>query len=154
MLWLEKGCLASRKHLDILLYWWVIIGGTSGYVFGAMLSFWLEKLTSRVFRKGWIAQWSTLVYLPFFFFFLLFKSVPVAHGSSQARGWIRAAAAGPYHSHSNVGSEPHLQPTPPLWQCQILNPRKKARNQTRILMDTGWVLNPPSRNGNSSSVCF
>ena len=35
----------------------------------------------------------------------------VACGSSQARGQIRATAAGLYHSHSNVGSGLHLQPT-------------------------------------------
>ena len=36
-----------------------------------------------------------------------------AYGSSQARGRIGATAAGLYHSHSNVGSEPCL-PTPQL----------------------------------------
>ena len=41
-------------------------------------------------------------------------AVPEAHGSSQARGQIRVAASGLYHSHSNTGSEPHLQPTPQL----------------------------------------
>jgi len=38
----------------------------------------------------------------------------MACGGSQARGLIRAAAAGLHHSHSNEGSEPHLQPTPKL----------------------------------------
>ena len=45
-----------------------------------------------------------------FFSFLLFKAKPAAYGSSQARSWIRAAAAGLCHSHSNAGSEPHLWP--------------------------------------------
>ena len=31
--------------------------------------------------------------------------------SPQARGQVRAAAAGPHHSHSNARSEPHLQTT-------------------------------------------
>jgi len=37
-------------------------------------------------------------------------------GDSQARGLIGAVAAGLHHSHShsNVGSEPCLQPTPQL----------------------------------------
>ena len=39
----------------------------------------------------------------------LFRAAPVAYGSSQARSWIGAAAAGLHHSHSNMGSEPHLQ---------------------------------------------
>ena len=38
----------------------------------------------------------------YLFFFLLFRATPVAHGSSQARGQIRAAAAGLQYSHSNT----------------------------------------------------
>ena len=34
-------------------------------------------------------------------------------------------------------------------QCQILNPLSKARESTRILMDTSKVCNPLSHNGNS-----
>ena len=49
-------------------------------------------------------------FLAFFFFFVLFRTTPVANGSSQARGQIRAVAASLHHSHSNAGSEPHLQP--------------------------------------------
>ena len=48
----------------------------------------------------------------FFFFFLLFRAAPEAYGVSQARGLIGAVATGLHHSHSNVGSELHLQPTP------------------------------------------
>ena len=52
-------------------------------------------------------------FLVFFFFFLSFsRAAPVAYGGSQARGLIRAVAAGLRQSHSNVGSEPHLRPTP------------------------------------------
>ena len=40
-------------------------------------------------------------------------------------------------------SQPHL------WQHQILNPLGEARDQTRIFMDTSWVLNLLSHNGNS-----
>ena len=38
--------------------------------------------------------------------FFLFTAAPVAHGGSQARGPIRAAAVGLYHSHGNTGSKP------------------------------------------------
>ena len=38
----------------------------------------------------------------------------MAYGSAQARGQIGAVAVGLHHSHSNSGSEPHLQPTPQL----------------------------------------
>ena len=36
------------------------------------------------------------------FFFLLFRATPVAHGSSQARGQTRVAAASLHHSHNNA----------------------------------------------------
>ena len=39
-------------------------------------------------------------------------AAPMAYGSSQARSGIRAVASSLHHSHSNEGSEPHLQPTP------------------------------------------
>uniref|UniRef100_A0A8D0W5M5 Microfibril associated protein 2 n=1 Tax=Sus scrofa TaxID=9823 RepID=A0A8D0W5M5_PIG len=42
------------------------------------------------------------------FFFHLFRAAPVAYGGSQARGRIRAVAAGLRHNHSNSGSELHL----------------------------------------------
>ena len=50
----------------------------------------------------------------FFFFFGLFRTVPAACGGSQARGRIRAIAANLHQSHSNTGSEPHLQHIPQL----------------------------------------
>ena len=46
-------------------------------------------------------------------FFLIFLGPHPQHMEvSQARGRIRAVATGLYHSHSNVGSELCLQPTP------------------------------------------
>ena len=41
---------------------------------------------------------------------IIFGTKPVAHGSSQARDCIGAAAAYLRHSRSNTGSEPHLGP--------------------------------------------
>ena len=38
----------------------------------------------------------------------------MAYVDSQARDLIGTAAAGLDHSHSNMGSEPHLQPTSQL----------------------------------------
>ena len=49
-----------------------------------------------------------------FFFFDFPRAASAAYGGSQARGLIRAAAAGLCQSHSNTGSEPSLQPTPQL----------------------------------------
>ena len=52
--------------------------------------------------------------LTFTVFFLLCNVTSVAHGGSQARGGIGAVATGLCHSHSNIRSEPHLQPIPQL----------------------------------------
>ena len=49
-----------------------------------------------------------------FFFFLLFRVTPMAYGSCQARARIGAVAANLCLSHSNAGTEPHLQPAPQL----------------------------------------
>ena len=49
-----------------------------------------------------------------FCFAFFFRAAPVACGGFQARGLIGAVATGLHHSHSNTGSEPHLQPTPQL----------------------------------------
>ena len=45
----------------------------------------------------------------------------MAYGGSQARGPIRAIAAGLRHSHSNIGSELRLQPA--LQLMAMLDPR-------------------------------
>ena len=47
-------------------------------------------------------------------FFGLFRATPEALRGSQARGGTGAVAAGLHHSHSNLGSEPHLRPLPQL----------------------------------------
>ena len=47
-------------------------------------------------------------------FFAFSRASPMAYGGPQARGQIGAVAADLHHSHSNAGSEPHLQPTPQL----------------------------------------
>ena len=49
-------------------------------------------------------------FLVFICLFLLFRAIPTANGSSQAKGRIRATAAGLHHGHSNVGSQLHLEP--------------------------------------------
>ena len=50
----------------------------------------------------------------FCFVFSILGPHPPHYGSSQARGQIRALAAGLHHSHSNAESEPHLRSTPQL----------------------------------------
>ena len=71
------------------------------------------------------------------FFLSFFRATPMAYGSSQSRGPIRAIAAGLYHSHSNLSHVYHLHHS--SQQHRILNPLSKARDRTGILMDTSWV---------------
>ena len=78
-------------------------------------------------------------FLFLFFIFLSFEGRTVAHGGSQARGWMGATATSLHHSHSNVGSKPCLWPTPRLTATLILNPLSKARDGTLVLMDTSQI---------------
>ena len=48
----------------------------------------------------------------FYLFFI--RVISTAHGGSQARGLIRAAAASLQNSHSNAGFEPRVWPVPQL----------------------------------------
>ena len=55
---------------------------------------------------------SDKIQYPFLSFFLLsftFRAAPAVYGTSQARGQIGPADTVLHHSHSNTGSEPHLQ---------------------------------------------
>ena len=60
-----------------------------------------------------------------------------AYGGCQARGQIRATAAGLRHSTWDLSRVCDLYHS--SWQCQMLNPLSKARDCTHILMDTSWV---------------
>ena len=74
-----------------------------------------------------------------YLFFVFFSTVTMAYGGSLARGQIGAVAPGLHHSHSSVGSEPHLQHTLQLTANQILNPRSEARDGTHIFMDASHI---------------
>ena len=49
-----------------------------------------------------------------FCLFAFSRAAPAAYGGSQAKDLIGAVATSLHHSHSNVGSELHLPPTPQL----------------------------------------
>ena len=68
-------------------------------------------------------------YIKFLFcFVLLFRAIPAAYRSSQARVRIGAAAAGLHHTQSNTGSEPQHRPVPQLAvMSDPFNPLSKAR---------------------------
>ena len=56
-----------------------------------------------------------LIYLHTYIFGgVFFRASPMTYGSSQAKGLIRAVAAGPCQSHSSARTEPHLPLTPQL----------------------------------------
>ena len=59
-----------------------------------------------------MAESSFFLFLLLFCFVLFFRAIPVAQGSSLVRGRIRSTAVGLCHSHSNMGSQPHLRLTP------------------------------------------
>ena len=74
-----------------------------------------------------------------FCLFCLFRVAPAAYRSSQARGQIRAVAAGLHHSHSNSGSSHVCRLHHSSRQHRIVNPLSEARDRTCILMDAGRV---------------
>lgn len=69
-------------------------------------------------RGGRVRQRTIFLYLDFLFVclfsVLLFRAIPTAYGSSQAKGQIGATAASLHHSHSNAKSELPLQTRPQL----------------------------------------
>ena len=72
------------------------------------------------------------------FFFFLLRAAPAAYESSQAKGQVRAAAAGLPHSHSNVGSEPRLQPMRQL--VAKPDPQPTERGQGSNLHPRGYYV--------------
>ena len=70
-----------------------------------------------------------------FCLFAISWAAPAAYGGAQARGRIRAVAAGLRQSHSNAGSEPCLQPTPQL--PATLDPQPTEQGQGLNLQPHG-----------------
>ena len=58
----------------------------------------------------------------------------MACGGSQARGLIRATAAGLHHSHNNAGSESSLQPIPQLMATPDPEPTDRGQGSNPNLM--------------------
>ena len=68
-----------------------------------------------------------------------FGGCGMAHEGSQARGHIGATAASLCHSHSNMGSEPHLRTTPQFMAMPDPWPTEWGQGSTHVLVDTSWV---------------
>ena len=73
-----------------------------------------------------------------FFSFCFFRAMLAAYGSSQARGWIGAAASSLRYSHSNARSELHPWPMPQLMTTPDPQPTE-ARDPTHILSNSSQV---------------
>jgi len=84
-------------------------------LFNSLASPFLSVGSNKPHFTAMVIPWTFFFF--FFFFFVLFAIswvAPAAYGGSQARGLIGAVATGLHQSHSNMGSEPCLQPTPQL----------------------------------------
>ena len=84
------------------------------------------------------------------FYVCPFRATPMAHGPSQARVWIGTTAACLHHRHSNIRSEPCLQPT--LQLMAMLDPWPTEHGQesenTSLWIWIWLVLLSLSYNGN------
>ena len=102
--------ISSLKHPPCICY----------YPVGQSQSGWPSRVgvggqQARAWREGDMNQreaFAARIYLKYvliydFYFIFLFQAAPSAYGGSQARVWIRAAAASLHHSHSNARSLTH-----------------------------------------------
>ena len=87
-------------------------------------------------------------------FFGLFRAAPTAKGSSQARGWIQATAAGLHVSHSNATSEPHLWHVKACGDAGSLTHWVRPGIEPASSQTLCWVLNPLSHSGISNHWPF
>ena len=168
----------SIYHIYSFIIWWTyelfpICGYyKSWYYEYSYVSFFVHKLsfTLNIYqRTNLLGNMVTLLaYLHVLIGYLLFshifwkdvlRAAPVAYGSSQPRGLIGAAAAGLCHSHSHsiMGSEPHLQPTPRLTESHLTHWARPVIKPT-----SSWILicllllshNGNSRNFSKGEVLF
>ena len=69
---------------------------------------WIKNI-NQLINKDFSSEIEAIFsFLSLFFFFFFFRAAPMAHGNSQTRGQIGAAAANLHHSHSSAGSKPCL----------------------------------------------
>ena len=74
-----------------------------------------------------------------FIYLFFFRAKPAAYGSSQARVQLKLQL--PACATATATRDQ---------QHQILNPLSETRDQTEILMDARWILNPLSHSGNTT----
>ena len=86
----------------------------TAYKFLSIKVEYLHNLCGIPLHGRFVSSLSLIIIIFFFCLFAVSWAAPAAYGGSQARGQIGAVAIGLRQSHSNVGSELHLQPTPQL----------------------------------------
>ena len=73
----------------------------------------------------WMAHFISVLFFFIFFYFCLFRVIPVTYGDSQARGQIGSVATSLHQNHSRATATQDPSHTSDLhhssWQCQILN---------------------------------
>ena len=115
--------LLLRWLYDILLYKLVLFNQSPVEIASDLFSVSYFRNSAEVNTHDcilwhlWVYPENKYLYLFIYFFFFVFcpfRAIPTAYGGSQARGLIKAVAAGLYHSHSNTGFELRLRPTPQL----------------------------------------
>ena len=74
----------------------------------------MRKITNRAKKTKVKKNQKTQKKKKIIYLFCHFRAAPVAYGGSKARAQIASVAVGLHHSHSNLGSEPCLRPTPHL----------------------------------------
>ena len=95
-----------------------------------------EKNVARILGASERIMITAEVMLFSFFIFFIFMAVPVAYGSSQARGPTEAAAEA-YATVTITWDPNHICNLHySSQQSQTLNPLSEARDQTRILRET------------------
>ena len=95
----------------------------------------------------------------FCFVFLSFLGHTAAYGNSQARGQIRAVAAGLHpqtqpHRTQAPSATYTISATPQLMQCWILNTPSEARGRTHVFTDNSQVCYHWATTGNPKSCYF
>ena len=123
----------SKSLFSGVLWWlsWLRIHCCQCYGMGSVLGLGIpvEEVTKKKKKKNNRKKQTS-----FFFFFL--RATSMAHGHSQARGWIGAAAAAYTTTVATMDPSHIFKLHCSSWQHGILNPLSRARDWTRI----SWIL--------------
>ena len=146
--WVRKMIFVTRKGY---------LEKSSNFIYPSLLDGMLQKSSSPVRESSTplflIWKHYSLFNLIYFFIFLLFRVVPAAYGSSQARGQIGSCRCQPTPQPQQLRIELPLQPIHHgSQQRQILNPLIEARDRTCVLMDASQVHDPLHHKRNSLNL--